>query len=207
MKALGRHWFPIALATLVVAVTMYIWQPWNDGTGGAFEDYGEAFDFTLENTDGRTVSLSEEDGKARLVYFFFSHCPDICLPTTAMLSKVQEELQDRGSFGDKSMIYSISFDPDRDTRERLTQVADGYGADPNGWLFLRGEEETIKQVTQAYHIMAVKDASGNFIHSNLFTLVDKDGRIRKIYNANDMEDVVSGRLVDGIAADMEKLAR
>lgn len=207
MKGLTRHWFPIALAMLVVGITLYIWQPWNDGTGGGFEDYGEAYDFTLENTDGRMVSLSDEAGKARLVYFFFSHCPDICLPTTAMLSKVQEQLQEKGVFGDKSMLYSISFDPDRDTRERLQQVADGYGADPAGWLFLRGDEETIKQVTQNYKIMAVKDPSGNFIHSNIFTLVDKDGRIRKIYNASDMDDVVSGRLIDGIVADMVKLAK
>jgi protein SCO1 len=105
------------------------------------------------------------------------------------------------------MIYSISFDPERDTRDRLTQVADGYGADPEGWLFLRGDEETVKQVTQGYKIMAVKDPSGNFIHSNLFTLVDKDGRVRKIYNANDMDEVVSGKLVNGIVDDMEKLAR
>jgi len=206
MKGLAKHWFPIALAAMVIVITLIIWKPWGDN-GIEFEDYGDAPNFTLENTEGKATSLSDEDGKVRLVYFFFSHCPDICIPTTSMLSKVQEKLKESGIFGTQAVMYSISFDPDRDTRERLKKFAEGYQADFGGWQFLRGEEAAIKELALKYKISVIKDQQGNFIHQNIFTLIDKEGRVRNYYKAGDPEVVASGVLIDQIAGDMLQLTR
>ncbi len=206
MKALTRHWFPIALIVVVLIVTLLIWKPWGD----RFEPLPilwEAAQFELEGTSGETVSLSEHDGKVRLVYFFFSHCPDICIPTTAMLSKVQDELKSRDLFADKTMMYSITFDPERDTRERLLRFSEGYQADASGWKFLRGTEEGVKNLAQQYKVSVIKDQTGNFIHQNLFSLVDQEGNVRKVYSAGDPDVVASGDLIKQMADDMERLAR
>jgi protein SCO1 len=206
MRGITKHWFPAALVTIVIIITLIIWKPWGNSVE-SLPILWEAADFELEGTAGETVTLSEHSDKVRLVYFFFSHCPDICIPTTAMLSKVQDELQDRGVFGTETMLYSISFDPDRDTRERLKSFSEGYQADSSGWKFLRGTEQAIKDLAQQYKISVIKDSTGNFLHQNIFSLVDKDGNVRKLYNAGDPEVVASGTLIKEIANDMEQLAK
>lgn len=206
MKGLGKHWFPIALVALVLVVTLAIWRPW----GSLGEDLplrGEAADFELEHVDGTMTSLSDEAGKVRLVYFFFSHCPDICIPTTAMMSKLQEELKDRKLLGSDAIMYSISFDPDRDTTERLKKFGEAYQADFSAWKFLRGDEELIKNLAQKYNVSVFKDQAGNFIHSNIFTLVDRDGQVRQYYLAGDPEVVASGELIRQMADDIQRLAK
>ncbi len=60
---------------------------------------GEVQDFSLENVDGKLVTLADTQGKARLVYFFFTECPDVCPITTYMLSETQDLLEKDGSFG------------------------------------------------------------------------------------------------------------
>lgn len=206
MKGLAKHWFTAALVLLILAVAIWIWQPWPKGS--KLDMLGEAPDFTLESAEGRQVALSDSAGKVRLVYFFFSHCPDICIPTTAMLSKLQDELKDRGLFGTEVVMHSISFDPERDTRERLDKFAKGYHADYAGWHFLRGEQEqAIIDLAKQYGIMVVNLNNGNYMHQNFFILIDQNGEKRKYYDANDMETVVSGSLVREMADDMEKLAK
>lgn len=205
MKGIAKHWFAAALVLVVVAVALWIWQPWPESS--KLEMLGEAPDFTLEATDGRQVSLADSAGKVRLVYFFFSHCPDICIPTTAMLSKLQEELKERGLFGTEVVMHSISFDPERDTRERLETFARGYQADLSAWHFLRGDEQEVIDLARQYGISVVNLNNGNFMHHNYFVLIDGNGQKRKYYDANDMETVVAGALVQGMADDMERLAK
>ena len=206
MRGISKHWFPIALVVLVIVITLVIWKPWGEATQ-QLPQLGEAADFELEAVDGRMTSLTESEGKARLVYFFFSHCPDICIPTTAMLSKLQEELKDRKLFGEKAMMYSISFDPERDTRERLAEFSDGYHADSSAWKFLRGDEAYVKDLALQYKISVIKDNNGNFLHQNIFILVDAEGQIRQYYNAGDPEVVASGELIGQIADDIEQLSK
>jgi protein SCO1/2 len=206
MKGFAKHWFTVALVVLVAVVALWIWQPWP--AGGKLEMLGEAPDFTLESAEGRQVSLSDSVGKVRLVYFFFSHCPDICIPTTAMLSKLQEELKERGLFGDRVVLHSISFDPQRDTRERLELFANGYQADFSGWHFLRGNDEpSVIDLAKQYNISVINLNNGNYMHQNYFVLIDGNGQKRKYYDANDMETVLSGVLVKEMADDMERLAK
>ncbi|MCG7410436.1 SCO family protein [Paenibacillus sp. ACRRX] len=145
-------------------------------------------EFSMENVDGQTVSLASTNGKARLFYFFFSHCTDVCPPTTYMLNEVQDLLKEKGVFGDKANIVSVTFDPKRDTRERLMKWAtDMNKADLKGWYFLRGDEAGTAEFMNKFGSAVVKDNDGNFTHTNLVTLVDQDGNVRKYYNANDLE--------------------
>ena len=202
---LRKHWFPVALVLLVIGTTLFIWNPF----GSKQEELPvirSAPDFELEATNGQTEKLSASEGKVRLVYYFFSYCPDICIPTTAMLSKLQDELVARELFGEKAVMYSISFDPERDTRERLKEFSEAYQADETAWKFLRGDETYVKDLALKYGISVLKDAEGNFIHQNIFTLVDAQGQIRQYYNAGDPAVVTSGELIGQIADDIERLA-
>ena len=74
--------------------------------------------FSMENVDGRNISLADTQGKVRLFYFYFTSCPDVCPITTFTLSQVQDLLKEDGTFGDKASFVSISFDPKVDTRSK-----------------------------------------------------------------------------------------
>lgn len=201
MDKLKRHWFSYVLLLMCVAMALFLWEPWESGQT-TMKSFGEAPDFQLENTEGHKVSLDNTEGKVRLVYFFFSHCPDVCIPTTAMLSRLQAELKSRDLFASGTALISISFDPERDTKEQLKQFSAIYNADPQGWSFLRGDEAYTRQLALDYKISVIKDDNGNFLHQNRFILIDADRELRQWYDANDPE-----LSVEQIATDMERLAK
>lgn len=142
---------------------------------------GTVAPFSLENVDGNNVALEDTNGKVRLFYFFFSNCPDVCPITTLRLSQVQDELKEKGVFGKDATIVSITFDPERDTRERLKEFGDKFKADYSGWYFLRGDQgQVIDLAMNSFKILVNQDKDGNFVHMDLIGLVDRKGNIREM---------------------------
>ncbi len=163
----------------------------------------KAPDFKLENLDGRTVTLADTAGKAKLVYFYFSHCPDVCPPTTYNLSKIQDVLVKKGVFGTKTALLSITFDPTRDTPERLKEFSGRFHPDYKGWYFLRGDEAYTIDLAKKFDVLVAKDPkTGDFTHTNLFLLVDGKGDVRTYYSGND-ENID----IEGIANDLIQVSK
>jgi protein SCO1/2 len=164
-----------------------------------FPQQGPAAPFTLTDTTGQQVMMETTTGQVKLLYFFFANCPDVCPPTSHMLSRVQDRLAEKGAFGEKAKIFQVTIDPERDTFENLTKYSSNMGADPNGWKFLRGEVEETKAIAEDYGIYYEQDQeSGFYIHSNTVILIDGNNQIRKRYNADDLNDEL-------IAEDVMKL--
>lgn len=165
---------------------------------------GEVQDFSLENVDGKQVTLADTQGKARLVYFFFTECPDVCPITTYMLSETQDLLEKDGSFGKDVEFISISFDPKNDTREAIKTFADRFHVNYDGWYFLRGDQEQVRKLAaDSFKVLIYGDNKDNFAHANLIGLVDRDNQLRGLYDAGDSENVTPEFLTDAL----NKLAR
>jgi len=196
--------FPAAVVIVLAAIGIYWWS--TSAGGSKLPVARDAAPFSLEDTDGTTVTLENTNGKVRLLYFFFSHCPDVCPPTTFLLSQVQNRLKDLGVFGDKVMLLSVTIDPERDTPERLREFAGKFEADFSGWKFLRGEEKATADLAKQYDILVTKDSEGNFGHSNLYILIDQNGKIRKWISVNGyiLEGDLEGTL-NGIVNDIRSL--
>lgn len=156
-------------------------------------------DFQLENLDGQKVTRTDTDGKVRLVYFYYASCPDVCQPTTFFLSKIQDLLVQKGDFGVKTAMLSITFDPVRDTPAALKEYSTRYRANPAGWLFLRGDEAYTLDLARKFNITVIKDKNGDFTHANAIMLLDKQGNIRQYYNAND-PDLTQEKIVKDMLA-------
>lgn len=165
---------------------------------------GEVQDFSLENVDGKQITLADTEGKARLVYFFFTECPDVCPITTYMLSEAQDLLVKDGSFGKDTAFVSISFDPEKDTREAIRTFADRFHANYDGWYFLRGDQEQVRKLAaDSFKVLIYGDNKDNFAHANLIGLVDRNNQLRGLYDAGDTENVTPEFLADSL----KKLAR
>jgi protein SCO1 len=193
-----RHWFTVAAAVLALLVVgIFGYQYWQKSQIPVIKKVN---DFTLDNINGSTFTLSETNGKVRLVEFIFTHCPDICPATTFNMAKMQEQLKAKGLFGDKVAFVTITFDPERDTPEVLQAYADKFGADQSGWYFLRGDQAAVEKVTKDFGIAVLKQPDGAFAHTARMFLVDKDGNMRRAYGmASDMD-------MDQMLKDMEQLA-
>lgn len=153
--------------------------------------------FSMENVDGKNVTLEDTNGKVRLFYFFFSNCPDVCPITTFRLSQVQDVLKEKGLFGKDASIISISFDPERDTRGKIKAFGDKFKADYSGWYFLRGDEQkTFDLAMNSFKILINKDQDGNFVHMDLIGLVDRDGNLREIYRPEATPEEIAKGVAD-----------
>ncbi|CAH1058254.1 SCO family protein [Paenibacillus pseudetheri] len=165
---------------------------------------GEVQDFSLENVNGDQVTLADTQGKARLVYFFFTQCPDVCPITTFLLSQTQKIMVEDGSFGKDTEFVSISFDPKNDTREAIKTFADRFQANYDGWYFLRGDQEEVRKLaTDSFKVLIAGNSKENFVHANRIALVDRDNRLRALYDAGDTENVTPEFLAD----QLKELAR
>jgi protein SCO1/2 len=142
----------------------------------------KAPDFTLRDTAGRAVKLSDYRGRAVLLAFIFTTCPGVCPLISKQMEYVQAQLKSARLFGKDAVMLSVTIDPETDTVPVLTAYAAQYGADPAGWRFLRESEEKTRPVLKAYDEWTKKLPKGDLDHPARVYLIDRQGNIREIYS-------------------------
>ena len=150
--------------------------------------------FHLTDQTGRAVTEADFKGKAFLVFFGFTHCPDIC-PTT--LFEISEVLNRLGPDAEQVAALFISVDPERDTPAKLKD----YLADFHPRIFgLTGTPAQIEAVVKEYRVYAKKVplAGGDYTmdHSAVVYLMDKQGRFIAPFNVK--------RSAEQAAADLKR---
>lgn len=155
-----------------------------------FEDSTQHYipEFAFTNQEGKTIGRKDMEGKITIVDFFFTSCPSIC----PVMSKEMERVNDMFRNNPEVQILSISIDPEYDTPEILQEYADEHHATPGKWHFLSGSKLETYELARCGFILPTVDGLGNpddFIHSDKFTLVDDQGRIRGYYSGTNREDV------------------
>ncbi|CAM4485636.1 MAG: SCO family protein [Paenibacillus macerans] len=196
MAVLKKYkWTWILLAICVVLAGYLLWDTYAAKPKlPVIRPVGE---FSMQNVDGKTVTLEDTNGKVRLFYFFFANCPDVCPITTFRLSQVQDILKEKGLFGKDASIVSITFDPQRDSLENVKAFGDKFKADYSGWYFLRGDEQkTIDLAMNSFQILINKDNDGNFVHMDLIGMVDREGRLREIYRPEATPEEIAQGVID-----------
>ena len=136
--------------------------------------------FRLLDHNGRLVTDANFKGHPFLVFFGFTHCPDIC-PTA--LFEMSEVLKRLGPDADKTAALFISVDPERDTPEKLKDYVSSFHPRIFG---LTGTPAEIEAVTKAYRAYAKKVPleGGDYTmdHSAIVYLMDKEGRFVAPFN-------------------------
>ncbi len=136
--------------------------------------------FNLTDQDGRTRTEADLKGHPTLVFFGFTHCPDIC-PTT--LFEVSEILRELGPDAGGARGLFVTVDPERDTPEKLKDYLSSFDTHLSG---LTGSPEAIQQMLKAYRVYAKKvptDGGGYTMdHTALVYLLDKQGRFVAPFN-------------------------
>lgn len=147
--------------------------------------------FSLQDPDGRTVSLQGLAGKTLLVDFVFTRCPGPCPSLTSSHVAVQRALPPEVRA--RTHFVSISIDPERDTPEDMRAYALARGADLSDWSFLTGPPDETFEVMRAYGIGTRPGGEGEIEHVLATFLIDPHGRIVKRYIGldHDPQEVVA----------------
>lgn len=164
-----------------------------DITGAAY-----ARDFALTDPRGQRRSLADYRGKLVVVFFGFTHCPDVCPTTLATLAEVKGKL---GADGDKLQVVFITVDPERDTPQLLAQYVPAF--DPS-FVGLWGTPDEIAATAREFKVFYQKvpgrtPTAYTMDHSTGRYAFDAQGRLRLF--------VKHEQSVDSIVADLRQLLR
>ena len=136
-------------------------------------DYGKSL--ALTDHTGRPRTLADFRGKAVVLFFGFTHCPDVC-PTT--LADVSQALKQLGSDAQRVQVLLVTVDPERDTPEALAKYVTAF--DPR-FLGLYGDEAATRRAAQEFKIYYEKRKTGDSYsvdHSGQSYVIDPQGRLR-----------------------------
>ena len=168
--------FRIVLWALIVALGSWLgWSTFDWHQKGGVESVSEGSiggPFEALRTDGTTITRSDMIGRPHLVFFGFTHCPDIC-PTTLYDASVW--LEDLGPDGGKIDVYFVTVDPERDSPKVLGEYLSAFGNRITG---ITGSADQIKVLERAWKVYSKKATTGDDYsvdHTALTFLMKADG--------------------------------
>ncbi len=148
--------------------------------------------FELVSQDGKTVTDKDYLGKPLLVFFGFTHCPDIC-PTT--LFEVSEVLNRLGPDAEKVSAIFVTVDPERDTPEKLKLYLSSFHPRISA---LSGSEAQIEAIKKVYYVYAkrVPLEGGGYTmdHTSVVYLMDRQGKFVAPFNLKRDADAAAAEL-------------
>jgi len=162
--------------------------------------YHTVEDFELVDQDSSSVTNATFANQVYVSDFFFTSCPTICPKMKQQMLRVYEKFE----ANDQVAILSHTIDPKHDTVAVLKDFADKLGIKSSKWKFVTGDQDYIYDLGEkSYMVMADEepDAAGGFIHSGAFLLVDKERRIRGVYDGTVDEQV------DILLTDIDRLLK
>jgi protein SCO1/2 len=142
-------------------------------------------DFHLTDHNGKPRSLSDFRGKVVVMFFGYTHCPDVC-PTT--LANLAHTLRLLGKDADRVQVLFVTIDPERDTRALLAQFVPAF--DP-AFLGLYGDAQATATAAKNFRVdyQKVPAKSGYFMDHTTFTyLIDARGKVRLLAGEREPDD-------------------
>jgi protein SCO1/2 len=132
-------------------------------------------DFKLTDHHGVPRTLADFRGKVVVLFFGYVHCPDVCPTTMADLAQVMTKL---GPDAARVQVLFVTVDPERDTRELLSQYVPAFSP---AFLGLSGDKAATEAVARAFDVVYQKQPAKtgyNMDHSSGAFVIDQKGRVR-----------------------------
>jgi protein SCO1/2 len=193
----------LALSAIIIALfyraldperTLPVFQPTDinpelvDSSLRHVKKYHSIADFSLTNQNGQTITQEDYRGKIYVADFFFTTCPTICPLMTKNMADLQAELLNDADV----LLLSHTVTPLIDSVPRLKAYALEKGVIDSKWNLVTGNKKQIYELARKSYLVAKDDGDGgpfDMIHTENFVLVDKERRIRGVYNGTDKEDM------------------
>ncbi len=154
--------------------------------------------FELVDENGNDVNADQFRGKSTLLFFGFTHCPDVCPTTLARLNAATQRIDEAAR--DDIQVLFVSVDPRRDDPETLREYTDAFGPQ---FIGLTGDKAALDELTRRYRVTygyGEEDSNGNYdvSHSSAVFAFNDQGDIRLLIRDSDP--------MEAVVADLERLA-
>lgn len=162
---------------------------WISENDTKYSDIHKIAPFEFTNQNGELVTNKNFEGKIYIADFFFTTCPSICPILAKNMGAIQENYKDDNEI----LLLSHSVMPWVDSVEKIKEYAIEKKAIDNKWHLITGDRDKIYNLARTSYFAdedfkKTKDET-EFIHTENFILVDKNGRIRGVYNGTLAVDV------------------
>ncbi|HVK96711.1 MAG TPA: SCO family protein [Flavisolibacter sp.] len=175
---LPRHFIPDSTVTVTKDGKQYTDTIWHT-----------IADFNLQNHLGQQVSWDDMEGKVVVASFFFTHCPTICPTLMTNMNALQSGIKSSERVGNREAKFlqflSFTVDPERDSVAQLKKWADRFQVNPHNWWLLTGDKKEIYDLAIKEMKVPAEDGGAvdsNFMHTDVFVLIDKYRNIRGYYH-------------------------
>ncbi len=154
----------------------------------------EVPDFTLTDQNGKRFSLKDYRGKALAITFIYRECPlpEFCVKMSRYFSDMANQIAADPEGKKKIRLLSISFDPERDTPEKLKQYGLGYlGKDAKDdftvWQLAVGPDKDVRKIADFFGLRYETDANDKtqINHSLVTAVITPDGKVKRIFAGSD----------------------
>ena len=148
-------------------------------------------EFSFLNQNGQVVGSKDAEDQIYVASFFFSTCKTICPKVNEQMGKVQYAFKENPAFH----IFSFTVDPESDSVPVLAAYAEKMRADNSKWWFLTGDKEKIYDLAREGFLIPAAQGTKEegFFHSTDIILIDKQKRIRGVYDgleANEIDSLI-----------------
>lgn len=154
----------------------------------------EVPNFELTNQDGKRISIRDFRGKALAITFIYRECPlpEYCIKMSRNFSDLANDLAINDEYRNKVALLSVSFDPERDTPEKLRDYGVGYlgqdsQADFSIWQLAVGSDSEVRAVADFFGLQYARDENDKtqFNHTLRTAVISPDGKVTKIFAGNE----------------------
>ena len=177
-------------ATLAIGLFAMLWAM--DGLKQVTASAAIGGPFQLTDQAGERVTERNLQGRPTLIFFGFTHCPDVC-PTS--LFEISEVLRVMGKDADRVNAYFVSVDPERDTAAAMKDYLSSFDPHLKG---LTGDPEAVAKVLSAYRVYAkkvpLKGGDYTMDHTALIYLMDRDGHFVAPFNLKQTPEAAAADL-------------
>ena len=157
--------------------------------------------FAFTTQDGKIFTEKDMAGKVCVVNFFFTTCKGICPRMNSNMRSIYDEFKNEKDF----LILSHTCDPERDSVVKMKRYADSMQVDTHVWVFLTGRKDSLYYAARNSYLLddpknALKNIDDQFLHTQFFALVDKNGNIvSQIFDGLKKDDL------EALSSDIKKL--
>ena len=146
--------------------------------------------FSFINQDGKTITDKDVAGKVYVAEYFFTTCKGICPRMNNNMKQVYEKYKNENNF----FILSHTCDPEQDSAAQLKKYSDSLGVNTSRWMFLTGRKDSLYTMARISYTIDdpannLKSIDDDFLHTQFWALVDRNGNVRKIYDGLKQKEV------------------
>jgi protein SCO1/2 len=146
--------------------------------------------FSFVNQDGEAFTNKNVEGKVFVAEYFFTTCPGICPDMNNNMRSVYEKFGNEPDF----LILAHTSDPENDSPGALKAYADSMKVNTKRWVFLTGRKDSLYNMARVSYTIDdpannLKSIDDDFLHTQFWALVDREGNVRKIYDGLKQSEV------------------